>query len=458
MLSVLWRTVVVTLLGSCVCWSMHARADAPLDPTFAYDGRPYVYPIGAANAGVLSIAQDFEHRLVTGGSIRTSSGPSGLLITRHEISPSGVLDPSFNGTGFATNPFGTFNDSSASAIAIDHQGRIVEAGTWQLFRSCGTSGSQPVNYFAVARFINDDGPDAGKPDPAFQFGSSPSGTAATLVGDCEFSTGAVALAIGSDDSIVAIGNAFDGTQDVTAVVRWTSTGALDSGFGSGGIVMLPRGDFDVFAGGVAIDSANRIVVASWGLTRHTDSALIYRLNTDGTLDSTFASAGIATFDFLGPSGRVCCVALDTENHIVITGDSDAHYPLDGIFVARLKSDGTADQTFGAAGFVDLTPRIGESNSAGLTIDSHGRPLVVGSSAEFSYAAATLVHLNRDGSINASVGFDGIFTVNLGLDSSGATAILVDDFGRPTIAINASDRDGDVPVLVRFDELFGDGFD
>lgn len=459
MLSLDWRTLAIVLAAYAMCSFTVAHADAPLDPTFSYDGRPYVYPIGFAEAQIHSIAQDLDHRLVTGGYIRTSGGPDSLLVTRHKISPPGVLDTSFNGSGFAANPFGTIYDSPAAAIAIDHHGRIVEAGNWELFRgSCGTMGGQPVNYFAVGRFLNEDGANDGKSDPEFQFGSSPAGIAGVLVGDCESSSGASALAIGSDDSVVAIGNAYDGVHDVTGVVKWTPTGALDSTFGSGSIVMLPRGDFDVFAGGVAVDRSNRIIVAAWGLTRHPDTALVYRLNSDGTLDSTFGDYGVATFDFLGPTGQVCCIALDADEHIVIAGDSDADPSTDSIFVARVNSDGTADKKFGSSGFVNLANRVGQSGIGGLTIDDRGRPLVAGSSADFSYATATLIHLNRDGSINASVGLNGVFTVPFGFDSSFASAVLVDELGRPTISIIADDRLGYVPALVRFDELFGDGFD
>ncbi len=453
------RTLSIVLCLSVACSPTSAHADAPLDPSFSYDGRPYVYSLGGAEAEVLSIAEDFDHRLVTGGYIRTSGGPYSMLVTRQSVSPPGVLDHSFNGSGMAANPFGTFYDSRVGAVAIDHHGRIVEAGQWQIFRSsCGTTGGQLVNYFAAARFLNENGANDGKPDPAFQSGSSPSGAVGVLVGDCKYSSGVTSLAIGSDDSVVAIGNAYDGVHDVTAVVRWTSTGAIDTAFGSGGVVMLPRGDYDVFAGGVAVDSANRTIVAAWGLTRHPDTALVYRLNSDGTLDSTFGAAGTASFDTLGPTGRVCCIALDSDGSIVIAGDSDVDPSTDGIFVARLTSDGTADKKFGSSGFANLASRLGASGSAGLTIDDHGRPLVAGVSADFSYGVATLVHLNRDGSINASVGFGGVFTMPFGLDSSSATAVLVDEFGRPNISIIALDRLGYVPALARFDEMFGDGFD
>jgi hypothetical protein len=163
-------------------------------------------------------------------------------------------------------------------------------------------------------------------------------------------------------------------------------------------------------------------------------------------------------DFLGPSGSVCCVAVDNEGGIIITGEADTKTDTDRLFVARLNQNGSIDRTFGSSGFSRPFISMSDSGSSGLTIDSKGRPLVAGYSADFAYGVATLVHFNRDGSLNTAVGFGGVFTTPLGLDSSFATSVLVDSYGRPNVTIGAYDRDGSIPILVRYDEMFGDGFD
>jgi hypothetical protein len=92
--------------------------------------------------------------------------------------------------------------------------------------------------------------------------------------------------------------AYNSSLSEPVLYRFDTNGSLDSTFGSGGFVPLGVG-----AGGVAFDSSGRFVVSGWtgedGTS--TSDAALERLNADGTPDSTFGSGGVVTEGIPGTS-------------------------------------------------------------------------------------------------------------------------------------------------------------
>ena len=193
-------------------------------------------------------------------------------------------------------------------------------------------------------------------------------------------------------------------------------------------------------------------------------ALLARYTSSGELDTSFGSAGFVQIAVLGDYGQVCCVAIDSRDRIVVAGTVDTSVTPDAYrpdaFVRRLRNDGSADEAFGLHGVVYPSPsELTEGSS--LTLDKKDRPYVTGAASTIysPYRSEVLFHLNLDGSLNEAVGFQGIYTTALGFSSTYGTSVLVDPSGRPTVAALAYDSDSrQVPVLIRYDEMFGDGFD
>ena len=100
-----------------------------------------------------------------------------------------------------------------------------------------------------------------------------------------------ATAVQSDGKIVVVG----GQQPLSggccyefAIARYTSAGALDASFGTGGRLITRASPFtNDYANAVAIQSDGKIVVGGYSNGR----LGLVRLNTDGSLDSTFGTGG-----------------------------------------------------------------------------------------------------------------------------------------------------------------------
>jgi len=117
-----------------------------------------------------------------------------------------------------------------------------------------------------------------------------------------------------------------------AVIRLDTNGTLDQSFGAGGKVKVDFGPYLDAANKVLVQRDGKIIlagstqtdVASGGGT-NVDFALA-RLNSDGTLDSTFSTGGKATANF-GVDDSISDISLDVNGQILAAGSSDSHAAL-----------------------------------------------------------------------------------------------------------------------------------
>jgi uncharacterized delta-60 repeat protein len=282
----------------------------------------------------------------------------------------------------------------------------------------------------------------------------------------------VALAIDKDDNIVTAGSIIRGTRVEASIIRWTSNGQLDESFGTGGETSAGFMGDATIGTAIAVDQAGRILTAAQATTdAGTVIGLLARFTSEGNVDTSFASNGYAQLGTIGKSapgylGSVCCVAIDSRNRAIVAGSIVTASPVDSeaseqsAFVARLNDKGEPDETFGQHGFVyPLSDQM--TAASALAIDNKDRPIIGGfvRSAYFPSSETVLAHFNLDGSLNKAVGFGGIYTAEFGFSGGYISSLLIDGMGRPTLTANGEDSDTrEVPVLIRYDELFGDGCD
>ena len=107
------------------------------------------------------------------------------------------------------------------------------------------------------------------------------------------------VVVQSDGKIVVAGDTFIGNLDF-AVARYTAEGVLDTSFGSGGKVITRIGNSTTNNTGysVALQSDGKILVSGYSITSNRDFALA-RYTSTGELDTTFGSGGKVTTDFGG---------------------------------------------------------------------------------------------------------------------------------------------------------------
>jgi uncharacterized delta-60 repeat protein len=285
----------------------------------------------------------------------------------------------------------------------------------------------------------------GKLDPSFGNGGVVVTATAPGAG-ADFQNG---LAIQTDRRIL-----IGGSSDMGAaagghqwrISRYTHNGELDSSFGAGGTVttsMSSAGGFDEHLWNLALDADGKIVAAGDAVTATGgfDVALA-RFNSDGTLDTSFGSAGKVT-TAIGPGSsrdRAHDVAVMDDGKIVVAGFADMGPGAGGrnFMLARYNPDGSLDDTFGSGGIVITRVAPGDNRDLaatnGLTIDDAGRFILSGQAnmgagaGGFNFA---LARYNPDGTLDGSFGSGGIVTTAVapGDNFDTASSIAIDPAGK-----------------------------
>jgi uncharacterized delta-60 repeat protein len=182
------------------------------------------------------------------------------------------------------------------------------------------------------------------------------------------------------------------------VARFTSLGALDLTFGSGGFVIIVPSDFDsggtVFdlceSNSVIIQPSDGYIVLGGSVRRivpgpNKNFTALVRLTTTGVLDTTFGTGGTGTVaaGFNTINVDFCnCLSIQTDGKIVSGG---VNYPTTGISqnlsVSRFNTNGTLDTTFNSLGtspgwlIIPNSPSYNYNFSSGIGINSVGQIII-----------------------------------------------------------------------------------
>ena len=188
-------------------------------------------------------------------------------------------------------------------------------------------------------------------------------------------TAATRLAGAPGGALVSAGTATSGKgdplkPDELVVARFSTTGRFDSTFGSDGIVVLPApgGAETVQVTGLAVQPDGRIVLGGYVTIDNTANrrAFLARFGTDGALDPSFGSGGLATDAVpAATSADIRDLALDNAGNIVVAGQRDDLY-----YVARFLPSGAPDTAF-ATGGIASDPGKEASSLDALVVEPDG---------------------------------------------------------------------------------------
>jgi len=255
----------------------------------------------------------------------------------------------------------------------------------------------------------------------------------------------IAVTVQTDGKIVVAGE----VGNFGGFVRLNPNGTLDSSFGSGGVTTVRFADIDSIAVGVGTQTDGKIVGAGTGLP---GGGRIVRLNSNGSVDTSFGSSGFVTLTFtpglftLLPNGKMLVVgaapgtpnalmeqfdnngqpdltfgtggraplamrsisalAVQADGKILISSDAPGANPFfpagpSAGSVARYNSNGTLDTTFGSGGQAGVL-----AAPSALAVQSDGRIVTAGTiTTKLSLAGDSagfgVMRLNTNGSVDTT---------------------------------------------------------
>lgn len=267
-------------------------------------------------------------------------------------------------------------------------------------------------------------------------------TGGKVLTNINFGTGtnwATDVAVQSDGKIIVAANAANypsGTGNDFYVLRYNTDGTLDYGFGSGGVARVSfTSTYDSenpYA--VAIQPDGKIVVAGRVTINSKGSFAITRLDTNGSIDTSFGSNGKILFNFSNRQDAMArSITFQSNGNIIVAGRSDNDFAF-----ARFTPAGAFDTSFNGLGklvvqtakssdiliggaYAMTIQRILENGVLQEKIVATGiRPAVSGVERDF----ATL-RLNPNGTLDTTFGNGGkVFTDFYGLRNQ-AKGIAID---------------------------------
>ena len=294
------------------------------------------------------------------------------LSTDAALAAPGGLDPGFGQAGRAA--IVSAGSEYATAVAAQPDGKIVVAGGDVVYRLNGNGSLDPSFHDNGRLAIASDGGES-----------------------------AHALALQPDGKILVAGDMFANNDSDVVVHRLNPNGSLDPTFGQDGARRIVSGAREIPRGLTLLPDGRIVVVGSSVVDTHFE-AVVFRLNANGSDDSTFNGNGRLSID----SGAVAnAVAAMPDGRIVVAGVGAGPNGRSDAIIHRLTRTGSLDPTFNGNGTLAIDAGGFEEADA-LALQPDGKIVVAG--ATTVNAAALVYRVNPNGSLDP--GFDGDGAVRL----------------------------------------------
>lgn len=233
-----------------------------------------------------------------------------------------------------------------------------------------------------------------------------------------------ATVVQADGKILVAGYAGAPSTYQMAVARYNTDGSLDTSFGNNGTLRFPVGTAKSYVLDMALQNDGKIVLGGYTYDNVSSDFAIVRLNTDGSFDNTFGSAGITILD---DGGRELAevISILEDGQILIAGDKD-----DNFAVARVNADGSLDTTFGVNGWAVTQFDTNQSWVKDIAVQNDDKIVLTGmlinGTSTFEIATA---RLNADGSADNSFGTNGKVRFNIGNGNDFSEGVAVQEDGK-----------------------------
>jgi uncharacterized delta-60 repeat protein len=348
----------------------------------------------------------------------------------------GTLDSTFNRNGFVKTQYVANKEAGAGPIALQADGKIVVGGAVTIDATIGSGN------VLIARYNSN-----GSLDSTF---SNKGVSVLSLATDKQQEISSIAVQ--SDNKILACGYVIV-SQSPTwlmdlGLVRYMTNGTLDASFGTNGIMKVAN----IYPVSVKSLNNGKILVAGGGFGSDAGLFILYRFNTNGSLDATFGTNGKITTAF-GTQAQsfVNDMLIQKDGKIVLLGGSDLNSSNPVVAVARYSSEGILDNAFGTSGKASIPAILPEERYGKLAIQSDGKLVAVGSLITRSTITANYMVIRLNNTVN--VGVKSIENTPLSIYPNPMTTALTIDFKTPinkAIKLTISDMMGRIVYQKAYD--------
>lgn len=392
-----------------------------------------------------AVTTDSNGRVLVAGSSPNLNGTEDMVIWCYE--DNGSLDTNFGSSGyvFHDNAAGGNSDDAGNAMIIDLNGKILVAG-----ESVNSSGNFDMTIW---RYNSD-----GTLDTTFN------GTGYITHDNAAGGSGndhAESITLDSSNKIIVTGSSRNGGgHSDMALWRYDSNGSLDPTFGTSGTVThdsAAGGSGNDYGYSVIVDDSGKLLVTGYSDNGSDWDMVIWRYNSNGTLDTTFSGTGVVIVHNAGGGsgndyGR--SIVLDNNGKILVTGCSTTAGGDVDMLIWRYDDNGTLDPSFGTSGTVMHDNAAGGSfhdYGVSMTIDTNNKILVTGHSTNATPNSDMAIWRYDDtGTLDTTLNSSGFITHDSAAGGSSydyGLSIAVDSSGKILVTGRSRNADGNYDMVV-----------
>lgn len=362
-----------------------AQQDGIIDSTFGLNGATFANFMGGSNG--LSVKIDSQNSLIACGEY---FGGTNYDFAAIKFDSLGQIDTSFGVNGKFIYDFGL--DDYTNSIVIQNDNKIVLGGyssTWD-----GFNVNSFFNQISLIRLYSNGAIDSTfGVDGKFELDFDPV--------DC----GAVDLSLQSDGKIIVVGKYYNSSSLQILAIRITETGTLDLSFGNAGITKIQIDTLltDDEATSCVIQQDDKILIGAITFEQSFSGRIfgMVRLTADGNLDSSFGINGIVKTDIPNQGNDIpLAIAVQNDGKILQAGTCKNSKIM---ALCRLNTDGTLDSTFANNGIDTLNISLGKDIIEDIAVQADNRIIIVGQTS----SNACILRLNQFGHIDTTFNNTGI---------------------------------------------------
>jgi uncharacterized delta-60 repeat protein len=377
--------------------------DGTLDANFGNGGKVVTTVNGLEKAHGLVVQAD--GKIVVAGYTYNANTGNDFLCIRYNAN--GTLDTTFGNNGIATFDVQPGGDDMAYSIDIDNTGKLFLAGYSDdgsnkngAIIKLNTDGSLDMTFGTGGKVLTD---------------FTLSGNNPTIRQD-EFKVVKVHHATGK---LVAAGTSFLATNDSKPVfARYNANGDLDTSFSDDGKINqlanpITGWTFHFVIEDLAIKPNGKITAVGWikpttGATFYNADHYEVRLNSNGTLDTTFAQIGYDTDLFATSDNKTYAIILNPDDSFYFGGQHPWNNGMNRLYIGMTNATGSSTDNATFEFWENAQPScyalLKDSNNRFIT----GGAMIDGATGNSIFL---LTRLKADYSVDSTFGTNGYTTTH-----------------------------------------------
>lgn len=398
---------IYLLLGTLLSFTSLTYAQpGSLDQTFG-DGGKVVTNLNKQYEQINALGLQSDGKIVAVASTFDLTSYSSFKVLRYYSN--GSIDSLFGVSGIAKSPFDG-NDNEGDDIIIQKDQKIIVAAAV----------SQSANGFGIIRYLKDGNIDSTFGENGKSFLQIP---VSGIVRIKQLKNGKFILA--------AHGYSMSGPEEYFRLTRINNNGSLDTTFGSKGFVSTVLPYTYTSFNALSIDENGNMILGGY-VTNSVLSDfdyLLVRYKSSGKIDSSFGVNGYVRDDFSSNSSFVANIIAQPNNKTMVTG-TEASGGNSFFALALYNANGKPDSSFGINGKI-ISKNFSDMPADCLTstLDSSGKIVLGGSFYDGIANDFGLVRYNINGSIDSSFGDNGRVISDFDNDYDLIIALIIQKDGK-----------------------------